>query len=208
MLPLHTSHRARSLACWNGGLWALGNGMASSALVIYLAIELGTPRVGLGIAVLRAAPHLAGLLRLGAPQIIGRLVDRKRFCIGGYLSSALTLCLLPWLSQPGLLPSAGQSLAMLVSLWCVYHVLQYLADVGLWSWLADLAPQRARGRFFGRRERWMAGGLISQLWKHLFSRAPLHAARRTAYTRLLPLGLPAGLAAEEHGRAGVVVGGP
>ena len=46
----------------------------------------------------------------------------------------------------------------MVVLWCTYHLLQYLATVALWSWLADLVPGRIRGRFLGRRERWMVAG--------------------------------------------------
>ena len=175
-MPIFQRRRARRLSYLNGGLWATGNGLASSGLLIYMAIDLGTPRVGLGLAMIRAAPQLAGLLRLGAPALIGRLADRKRFCLLGYLASALVLCSLPWLARPGLLPTAGQSLSALVLLWCLYHLLQFLADVALWSWLADLAPVRVRGRFLGRRERWMlcgtiagmlASGLFSYAWKSL-----------------------------------------
>ena len=50
------------------------------------------------------------------------------------------------------------SLAALVGLWCLYQLLEYLGTVALWSWLADLVPLRIRGRFLGRRERWMAAG--------------------------------------------------
>jgi MFS family permease len=165
---------ARRQACYNGLVWAFGNGLCSSALVIYLAFELNAPRVGLGIAFIRAAPHLAGLLRLGAPALIGRLADRKSFCIACYVASAAVLCALPLLARPGGFLSSGQALSLLVVLWCVYHLLQYLADVALWSWIADAAPQRIRGRFLGRRERWMlcgtipgvlVSGLFSYYWK-------------------------------------------
>jgi Na+/melibiose symporter-like transporter len=91
------------------------------------------------------------------------------------------LCALPLLARPGGILSAGQTLAVLVVLWCVYHLLQYLADVALWSWIADSARQRIRGRFLGRRERWMlcgtipgvlVSGLFSYFWKtHVFPNA-------------------------------------
>jgi MFS family permease len=150
--------RARRLAYWNGAVWAIGNGLTSGTLVIYLAQELGAERIGLGIGLILAARHVVGLLRLGAPVLIGRLVDRKRFCLAAYLASALVLLGLPWVATPGRLPSPGASLAALVGLWCVYHLLQYVGTIALWSWLADLVPLRIRGRFLGRRERWMVAG--------------------------------------------------
>lgn len=162
-LPFFARRRARRLAYWNGGVWAVGNGLASTTLVLYMAMELEVPGIGLGISLILAAPRLAGLLRLAAPAMIGRLVDRKRFCLAGYLASAVVLLGLPLAAAPGWLPSPRASLAALVGLWCVYHLLEYLATVALWSWLADLVPLRVRGRFIGRRERWMVSGQMAAM---------------------------------------------
>lgn len=178
-LAVFQRRRARRLAYWNGGIWAIGNGLASTTLVVYLALELGAGRIGLGISLILAARHIVGLLRLGAPAMIGRLADRKRFCLGAYLLSTLVLLGLPVLAAPGCLASPGDSLAALIVLWCLYHLLQYLATIALWSWLADLVPLRIRGRFLGRRERWMvtgqaaamlACGLFTWWWKETFPR--------------------------------------
>jgi len=166
--------QGRWLAYWQGGLWAAGTGLASSPLVIYLAMEFGAAQVGLGISLIKAAPHLAGLLRLAAPAMIGRLADRKRFCLGSYFFGVLVLVLLPVAAAPHWGLSPGVALGLVVILWCLYHVLEYLAAVALWSWLADLAPVRIRGRFLGRRERWsvtgqaaamLAAALFSLLWR-------------------------------------------
>ena len=157
-LPIHQRRRSRRLAVWNAALWAVGNGLASTTLVMYLAKELHSERLGLGIGLLVATPQVAGLLRLAAPAMIEQMGDRKRFCITTFLGSALLLMAMPWVSAPGVLSSAGWSLAALVALWCLYHLLQYLGTVALWSWLADVAPQRIRGRFLGRRERWLVAG--------------------------------------------------
>ena len=146
------------MAYLNGGLWAIGNGLASSSLVVYLALELGAPGLGVGIGVLLAAPRIAGLLQLAAPAMIARLGDRKRFCVGTLLASAVVLFGLPFAASPNCLPSARTSLAALAFLWCTYHLLEYLGRVALWSWFADLVPLRIRGRFFGVRERWMTTG--------------------------------------------------
>lgn len=180
-LPIHQRRRARRLAVWNAVLWSIGNGLASTTLIIYLARELCAERLGLGIGLIVAAPRIVGLLRLGAPAMIDRLGDRKRFCIGAFLASALVLLTLPWICSPGRLPSPRWSLGAVIVLWSLYHLLQYLATVALWSWLADVAAPRIRGRFFGWRERWsvagtaaaaIAAGLFVWRFLELFPRLP------------------------------------
>ncbi len=147
---------AWNMAYWNIGLWAIGNGLSSSTLVVYLALELDAPKIGLGIGLILAMRHLVGLLRLAAPVLIGRIADRKTFCLGTFFLSGLLLFCLPFLSAPGTLRSAGMSLAALVILWTLHHLMQYLGTIALFSWLADVAPLRIRGRFF-RLSRTLAG---------------------------------------------------
>lgn len=142
----------------NGFLWAIGNGLATTSLVIYLALQLGAN--DLHISLILAAAPLVGLLRQFAPLIVGRVIARKTFCIRCYLASCVALSLLPILSQPDFLPAKWISMAVLVSLWSVYHLLEYLGTVALWSWLGDAAPASIRGRFLGVRERYLTGGRI------------------------------------------------
>ena len=158
------------MAYLNGGLWAIGNGLASSSLVVYLALELDAPGLGVGIGVLLAAPRIVGLLQLAAPAMIAGVGDRKRFCLGTLLASAVVLFGLPFAASPDFLPSARMSLAALMFLWCIYHLLEYLGRVALWSWFADLVPVKIRGRFFGIRARWMtAGQAVAMLAAGLFT---------------------------------------
>jgi len=157
-LTVSQRRRARRLAYWNGAIWSIGNGLASTTLVVYLAMELGAEQIGLGIGLILATRHVVGILRLSAPAMIGRLVDRKRFCLGTFLVGTVVLLGLPLVAAPGRLPSAVASLGALVVLWCVYHLLQYLGTIALWSWLADLVPLAIRGRFLGRRQRWIVAG--------------------------------------------------
>lgn len=166
--------QARRLSYVNGGLWAIGNGLTSSTLIVYLALQLGAPGLGLGVGGILAAPRVAGLLRLFTPALIARVGDRKRFCLVAYLLSALVLVGLPAAAAPGWLGSPKVSLAALVLFWCMYHLLEFFGNVALYAWLADLVPLTIRGRFFGRRQRWMlagqasamvAAGLFSSLWQ-------------------------------------------
>jgi Na+/melibiose symporter-like transporter len=105
-----------------------------------------------------AAPRIAGLLRLAVPSLIRWFGDRKRFCLVCYLLSTLVLALLPACIAARSLQTPAVGLAALVAAWCVYHLLEYLGTVALWAWLGDMVPLRVRGRFFGRRERWMVSG--------------------------------------------------
>ena len=204
------------MAYWNGSLWAVGTGLASSPLVIYLAMEFGTARVGLGISLIKAAPHLAGLLRLAAPAMIGRLADRKRFCLGSYVLSILLLVALLLTAAPCWGLSPGTTLAAVVLLWCLYHLMEYLGAVALWAWLADVAPVRVRGRFLGRRERWSVTGqaaamlvaaLFGTLWSQRFPESvwagyaiPGIAGCGFLAASLVPLALMPGFAADRRGQ--------
>jgi MFS family permease len=173
-LPLLLSdsqrRRAWNLAYWNIGLWAVGNGLTSTTLVVFLALELDAKNLGLGISLILAMPHLVGLLRLTAPVLIGRIADRKTFCLGTFILSGLLLFCLPLVAAPNTLHSDEMSLAALVILWSLYHLMQYLGTIALFSWLADIAPLRIRGRFFGYRQRWLvAGEALGALGCGLFS---------------------------------------
>jgi MFS family permease len=155
--------KAKRCVIANGALWAVGNGLVGSTLVVYLAFELGAPRIGLWLSLIKASPHLVGLLRLSAPAMIGRVARRKTFCIACYLASVLTLLAMPFTVVHGRCLSPAQATAAMVALWCAYHLLEYLANVALWAWIGDLVPQRIRGRFLGRRERWMLAGQIAAM---------------------------------------------
>ena len=164
--------QAIRLAYLNGLLWAIGNGLASTSLVVFLAFEYGAK--GLGISLVLAAPRLVGVLRLATPALIQRVGSRRRLCLGGYLASAIVLAILPIVTAPGTWSSESISLQWLVVCWCLYHLLEFVATVALWSWLGELIPRRIRGRCLGYRERCMltgsvaamlASALLTYLWR-------------------------------------------
>ncbi len=149
---------AMRLANANAMLWAMGNGLVSTTLVIYLAQHLGAR--GIEVSLILAAPRFVGLLRLASPAFIRNGRARKAVCLGGYLSSGVVLLMLPALAVPDspLYTSAGMT--MLVTCWCVYHLLEYMATIALWSWLGDWMPPPLRGRLIGWRERYLVIGRI------------------------------------------------
>jgi MFS family permease len=167
----HQRRRALCLAHLNGALWSLGNGLASTSLLVYMIKQLGASETAVGVIL--AAPHLVGALRIGAPALVGRAGSRKSLCLFAYGLSAIVLAAISQLAEPRQLTSPSMSLGAIVVLWCLYHLLEYIGTVYLWAWLGDLAPRRIRGRFLGHRERWMllarivgmvGGGAFSYYW--------------------------------------------
>ncbi|MEM8945771.1 MAG: MFS transporter [Planctomycetota bacterium] len=175
-MPAHRmrpSDRRNSIvmAYANGGLWGLANGLASTTLVVYLAKEYGA--AGMAISWLLAAPSNVGLLRLLTPYWLEKVKSRKIFCGGMFLTSAMLLFALPFLSAPGVFESQKVSIVVLIVLWIGCRVLEYIGAVAFWSWLGDLVPGAVRGHFVGRREAWLNAGKVlgivvaavgTQLW--------------------------------------------
>jgi MFS family permease len=171
--------RAMGMANANAALWAIGNGLISTLLVIYLANDLGAN--GFSLSLILAAPRFAGLLRLGIPALMARVRARKTVCIVAYVISSIVLCVVPttaWLQQQ---IGGRVAIAIFVLAWCLYHITEYVGTVTLWSWLGDLTPANVRGRLLGTRESWLAvgrlGGLIASaglalLWTWMLPTAP------------------------------------
>lgn len=170
--------RAFGLGYLNGVLWAVGNGLTTGTLVTYLAIDLGAR--GLGLSLILAAPTLVGLLRMLAPPLIARLGSAKRATLIFSLFSYVLIWGLPAVGVPGLVAQQWR-LAALVGLVSVHQLLEYMGQVALWSWLADIVPQRLRGRYFGRRQilqllaltpTLLLAGWFSDAWRQQYASSP------------------------------------
>lgn len=167
------------LANANAALWAVGNGLISTLLVIYLAADLGAK--GLTVSLILAAPRFAGVLRLGVPALMARLRSRKSICICAYIASSVVLCGVPAVATLQHRMTADAAIAMFVIAWCLYHLTEYVGTVTLWSWLGDLTPAPIRGSLLGRREFWLTAGRIcglvtsvtlASLWLWMLPKAP------------------------------------
>lgn len=150
--------RSIVMAYLNAALWGIGNGLAGTTLVFYLANEYEA--TGSQLSWILAAPALVGVLRLLTPLWMDQVGSRKRFCIRMFFGSALILLGLPLMSAPGFLPEAAHSIAALIVCWACYHLFEHFGVVALWSWFGDLVPSGIRGRFVGRRSGWMSGGRV------------------------------------------------
>ena len=101
------------------------------------------------------------MLRLVVPSLLARIGHRKAFCIASYVASAIALCAVPLVAMPKMVPGSMATILTLVCAWCLYQLLEYAGTVALWSWIGDFTPRRIRGRFCGRRERWLVNGRIA-----------------------------------------------
>ena len=198
-MPPHSSDRRTAFrnSYANAFLWAIGNGLTSTTLILYLALDFGA--TGLWVSLIVASPHVAGLLRLATPLLLRVAADRVRFTLICFFLSNLLLLTLPLLTLTGTLRSSQQVLPAVVLLWAGYHLLEYMGVVSLWWYFRDLAPRPIRGRFLGYRERWLlAGQVLGMLAAGLFSYAYRSEGSRLGEfvqriaMSLLGLHLPAG----------------
>src|SRR5262245_6521865 len=111
------TRRAMRLANANAGIWATGNGLISSTLVIYLANAWGA--LGLAVSFILAAPRFAGLLRLVVPAMMASLRNRKTICVWAFLASAVVIWAIPAAAFLNERIPQQTALATLVAAWCL-----------------------------------------------------------------------------------------
>ncbi|MDR1959170.1 MAG: MFS transporter [Planctomycetaceae bacterium] len=153
----------RRAICWNGFLWGVGNGALGSTLLIYLIMDIADAsnfqEIGLPVAWIIAAPRLAGVFRISTPILIDWVNSRKRVCLIFFTTASLILgfipVFVPLLMRLKLVTSA---IFLIILLWCIYHLLEYMATTAMWSWFGDMIHLKIRGRFIAVRERHILTG--------------------------------------------------
>ncbi len=141
-----------SIAWVFGAVWITATGGAPLTL---FAKGLHASRFEFGV--LAAMPFLATLLSLPASALIERFGHRKLiFLIGNYTQRGLWLIIAPLSllvlhkSVPG---HTAPALAVFLSLMFLQSAGAAPAGVAWTSWMADVVPERVRGRYFnGRRQ--------------------------------------------------------
>jgi hypothetical protein len=150
---------AWKLAFLNGGIWGVGSGLANVTLLTYFARQAGATGVAIGWLI--AAPSLVGLLRLATPAWTTTPERRRRFCLGAFGGSALAAAAIPAGAFFGDAAHGGRAVAVLTAAWTAQQLLEFFGVAAMWDWWADLAPERLRGRFIGRREAWLTAGAVA-----------------------------------------------
>lgn len=152
------------LACWNGFLWSLGNTFISTMLVLYILSDLiNTSEFRwycLSTSAVMAAPQIAGILRTLSPKLFSRRIGLAQSAAFYYCLSGVVLFFLPCVLQFKQTVSLWGLIAVLIALWSVHHLSEYVGNVALESWIGGIIPDDSRGRFYARRSRYMLWGAI------------------------------------------------
>jgi MFS family permease len=167
--PLRRAMMIATVGWMFGSVWF--SSMSGTPLTLY-ARKLGASQFQFGL--LAALPFLASLLSLPASILIEATGQRKRiFLLGLYLQRFLwfVIAVAPlWILNKG--GFAHQRLAMSVFLWLMFIMYSGQAIGGpAWvTWMADLVPDRIRGKYFSRRRQfgmltavpaaWLVGWLL------------------------------------------------
>src|SRR5258706_12485568 len=146
-----------------GSVWS--SAMAGTSLTLY-AKKLGASQFQFGL--LAALPFLASLLSLPASLLIEATGQRKRiFLLGLYLQRLLWFIIAAaplWIMNKG--GFTHQRLAMSVFLWLMFIMYSGQAIGGpAWvTWIADLVPDRIRGKYFSRRRQFGMITAVPAAW--------------------------------------------
>ncbi len=137
-----------TLVAWiPGAFWTAAT---SGGTPTILAIYLGASAFWIGL--MNAAPQIAVLFQIPGSIIVTHLGRRKGFFIWTvtiHRALYIVIGLLPWLLPAGKIPSA----ALMVLLLLISTGLNNLGGQAWANWMADLVPERARGKYFARRNR-------------------------------------------------------
>ncbi|MFT3788320.1 MAG: MFS transporter [Tepidisphaeraceae bacterium] len=173
--------------------WIFGNfwwmcAFPGTVTVTRLFQELGAGDLAFGFVA--ALPHIAALFSLPASMWVDRTGERKQlFLRFQYLQRFLwfVVALLPLWTLRGDPPPVVRAMSLYAIL--AIMMVQWLANaVGspAWvGWMADLVPDRIRGRYFARRRQW---GLVSGIIAAILTGVVLqHLAPRTPSTGIMPV---------------------
>lgn len=148
-----------TLGWFFGSVWLTAT--TGSPTTVFLK-ELGATPFQFGVVA--ALPFIASLLSLPASLLTERTGERKKiFLYGLYLQRLLwfPIALLPlWLvSHYGVHGTAG-AMKVFLLLMFIMHAAGAAGGPAWVSWMADVVPDRLRGKYFSRRRQW---GLISAI---------------------------------------------
>lgn len=134
---------------------------------VWLTAIAGTPQTNYAkslrasefqFGLMSALPFIASLLSLPASMLIEATGQRKQiFLCGLYLNRIMwfPIALIPlWLIWYYGINSASAAMASFLWLLFIMHLGQTLGGPAWTSWMADVVPERVRGKYFSRRRAW------------------------------------------------------
>jgi len=114
--------------------------------------------------VLGALPFLASLVSMPAGLLIDRTGQRKRIFLWALYSQRFLwfpIAIVPvWMLTRYGPPAAGAAMTCFLVLVFLMHCGQAVGGPAWVSWMADIVPERSRGKYFGLRRQWGMAGAI------------------------------------------------
>ncbi|MGH7213784.1 MAG: MFS transporter, partial [Tepidisphaeraceae bacterium] len=146
-----------------GSVWMTAT---SGAPITLFAKNLGATELQFGL--LSALPYIASLLSLPASLAVERTGERKTIFLWSLYFNRLLwipIAVLPiWIVSRYGWESSGAAMTVLLILVFVMHAGQAVGGPAWTSWMADIVPERSRGKYFSRRRQWgLASGAIAAL---------------------------------------------
>lgn len=135
------------ISIWEGAFATVHVTLTSGAFLIGYALLLGVNDFQLGL--LAALPFLAQMLQPLGALLVQRLKQRKTFTLSGavfFRGIWIFLVFIPFLHL-----SKGHKILLFLFIVALSAVVNNLTTVSWLSWMADLVPQKIRGRYFAIR---------------------------------------------------------
>ncbi|HEV8607210.1 MAG TPA: MFS transporter [Tepidisphaeraceae bacterium] len=146
-----------------GSVWF--SAMSGTPLTLY-AKKLGASQFQFGI--LAALPFLASLLSLPASILIEATGQRKRiFLMGLYLQRFFwfIIAVAPlWIMNKGGMADARLAMSVFLGLMFIMYSGQAIGGPAWVTWMADLVPDRIRGKYFSRRRQFGMLTAVPAAW--------------------------------------------
>ncbi len=130
---------------WEGAFANIFMILTGGAFLTSLGIYFGAGDVEIGL--LGALPFLSQAAQLFSPLMIRLTGSRKGLTVFGFIFARQIW----WLLLPLLFLSVSWSLAAFLVVITISTAVAMLSTPGWLSWIADIVPERIRGRYFARR---------------------------------------------------------
>jgi len=148
--------RALRLITLSGMFWAVWNTTIAGAPVTLYAKSLGA--TGFEFGVLASLQFVASLVSLPGSYLIERTGRRRGIFLWSLYTQRLLwfpIALLPWWMVYRFGFAAGQhAVVLFLTLMFVMYAGNAIGGPAWTSWVADIIPDRSRGRFFSQRRSW------------------------------------------------------
>jgi len=170
--PLRRAMSLVTLSWVFGSVWQTSIGGAPFSL---FAKQLHASELQIGI--IAALPFLASLVSMPASLLTERTGKRKKiFLLGLYAQRLLwfPIALIPlWILTHWSAGASSVAVLVFMALIFVMHAAGAIGGPAWMSWMADIVPDRCRGKYFSRRRQWgilsaiptaLAVGMILDFW--------------------------------------------